>query len=102
MQLPLQVVLKDIDRSEALEARIRADAAKLEHFHARIVSCRVTVDEEHRHKAQGREFSVHIEVRVPGREEIVSTRKHHEDVYVAVRDAFDAARRQLEEAVAKS
>lgn len=99
MQTPLQIVFRGVDRSEALETRIRDNAAKLELFHPRIMSCHVTVDEAHRHHRQGREFGVRIDVRAPGHEEAVSTLQHHEDVYVAVRDAFDAVRRQLQDEV---
>lgn len=97
MQVPLQIVFRDIERSEALEARIRAEADKLERFNSRITSGRVTVEEAHRHQNQGRQLSVNVDVRIPGRREVVATARH-EDVYVAVRDAFDAARRQVEEA----
>lgn len=96
MQVPLQITVRDFPQSEALEARIREKAAKLEEFHPRITSCRVTVEELRKHHQQGRHFQVSLDVRVPGRE-IVVNRAHHEDVYVALRDAFDAAKRQLEE-----
>jgi ribosomal subunit interface protein len=98
MQVPLQITIRDVPHSDALEAQIRDKAAKLESFHPRITSCRVTVEELRRHHHLGREFRVHVDVRVPGRE-IVVDRDHHEDVYVALRDAFDAARRQLEDVV---
>ena len=97
MQIPLQIAMQGLARSEALEARIRDSAAKLEQFHPRITSCRVVVDEVDRHRHQGRQFRVKVEVRAPGHEQAVSTLHHHEDVYVALRDAFDSARRQLEE-----
>jgi ribosomal subunit interface protein len=96
MQVPLQITVRDFPQSEALEARIREKAAKLEEFHPRITSCRVTVEELRKHHHQGRHFQVSLDVRVPGREVVVN-RAHHEDVYVALRDAFDAAKRQLEE-----
>jgi ribosomal subunit interface protein len=99
MQIPLQIVVQNIPRSDALEARIRESAGKLEQFHPRITSCRVAIDELDRHHHQGRQFRVKVEVRAPGHEEAVSTLHHHEDVYVALRDAFDSARRQLEEMV---
>jgi ribosomal subunit interface protein len=98
MQVPLQITTRNIDHSEALDAHIREKVAKLEQFHGGITSCRVTVEELNRHQHQGRQFSVHVDVRVPGREIAVS-RDHDEDVYVALRDAFDAAKRQLEEVV---
>jgi ribosomal subunit interface protein len=96
MQVPLQITVRDFPQSEALEARIRDKAAKLGEFHPRITSCRVTVEELRKHHQQGRHFQVSVDVRVPGKE-IVANRAHHEDVYVALRDAFDAAKRQLEE-----
>jgi ribosome-associated translation inhibitor RaiA len=58
----------------------------------------VTVEESGKHRHQGRQFQVRIDVRVPQRE-VVATRDQHEDVYVALRDAFDATKRQLEEVV---
>lgn len=97
MQVPVQITMRDIPRSDALDAHIRDKAAKLEEFHPRITSCRVTVGELRKHHRQGRHFQVRIDIRVPGKE-IVASRDHHEDVYVALRDAFDAARRQLEDA----
>jgi ribosome-associated translation inhibitor RaiA len=39
---------------------------------------------------------VRIDLKVPGKE-IVVNRDHDEDIYVALRDAFDVARRQLED-----
>lgn len=96
MQVPLQITIRDVQHSEALEARIREKATKLESFHPRIMSCRVTVEESQKHKTQGKHFHVSVDVRVPGKE-VVANRDHHEDVYVALRDAFDSARRQLEE-----
>jgi ribosomal subunit interface protein len=98
MQVPIQITFRDIARSDALESHIREKAEKLGEFHPRIVSCRVTVEEQRKHHHQGRHFSVRLDVRVPGKE-IVANRDHHEDVYVALRDAFDAAKRQLEDAV---
>jgi len=96
MQVPLQITVRDFPQSEALEARIREKAAKLGEFHPRMTSCRVTVEELHKHHQQGRHFQVSLDVRVPG-SEIVVNRAHHEDVYVALRDAFDAVKRRLEE-----
>jgi ribosomal subunit interface protein len=97
MQIPLQITVRDMDRSAALDTAIEDHAAKLEQFHSRITRCRVTVEQLRRHHQQGRHFAVKIELRLPGRE-IVATRDHDEDVYIAMRDAFDSARRQLEEA----
>ena len=96
MQTPLQITYHGMSRSDALDTRIRDKAAKLEEFYPRITSCRIVVEERDRHHHKGRQFTVSIDLRVPGREVFVG-RDHHEDVYVAVRDAFDAAARRLED-----
>jgi ribosomal subunit interface protein len=97
VQIPLQITFRGIGQSDAIEAVIREKAAKLNQFHPRIMSCAVVVDVPGRHQHKGKEFVVHIDLKIPG-EEIAVNRHHDEDIYVALRDAFDAARRQLEEA----
>ncbi|MGA9665867.1 MAG: ribosome-associated translation inhibitor RaiA [Gallionella sp.] len=96
MQIPLQITIRDIEHSDALEAHIREKAEKLDEFFERIMSCRVVVEMPHKHHHQGKQFNVRIDIGVPG-SEIVVNRDHAEDVYVALRDAFDAAKRQLED-----
>jgi ribosomal subunit interface protein len=96
MKTPLQITFRDIEHSDALEAHIREKAEKLETFFEPIMSCRVVVEMPHQHKHQGKFFSVRIDIGVPGRE-IVVNRDQHEDVYVALRDAFDAAKRKLDD-----
>jgi ribosomal subunit interface protein len=97
MQKPLQIVVHGMEHSEALDAHIRDKAHKLEEFYPNMIGCRVTVDRPHRHQHQGGHFEVKIDVHVPGKGEVVINRQHAEDVYVALRDAFDAAKRKLEE-----
>lgn len=96
MQTSLQITVRDIPHSDALETHIRAKVKKLEELFAQLVSCRVVVEVPHRHKQQGKHFNVRIDLGVPGNA-IVVNRDHHEDPYVALRDAFDAAKRQLED-----
>ncbi len=96
MQIPLQITIRDVEHSEALETRIRDKAKKLDEFFDHIMSCRVVVEMPHKHQHQGKQFSVRIDIGVAGGE-IVVNRDHAEDVYVALRDAFDAAKRQLED-----
>lgn len=96
MQTPLQITIRDIPPSEALETHIRDKANKLEEFFNHIMSCRVVVEMPHKHHRQGKQFNVRLDIGVPGGE-IVVNRDHAEDVYVALRDAFDAAKRQLED-----
>lgn len=120
--IPTQVTFRGIPQSPALEAEIREHAARLEQFSAGIVRCRVLVEVPHRHRRTGRHFHVRIEITVPGGEPIVishepslyaglkdverdAARKEaeveavHRHAAVAVREAFDAARRRLEDVV---
>lgn len=96
MELTPQITLKDISHSEAVEAKIRTKIEKLNQFYDRIMACRVAVESPQRRHHQGKLFAVRIDITVPGRELVVN-RIEHEDLYVAIRDAFDAAKRQLEE-----
>ena len=101
MQIPLQINFRDMDPSPAVEARVREKAALLERFHDRIVGCRVVIEERNRHQHKGKLYNVRIEIRVPGSDIFVGhvgPQDHaHEDVYVAIRDAFDVAIRRLED-----
>ena len=101
METPLQITFRDIAQSDAVEARIREKAAKLERHYKRIMSCSVVVEATNRRGHKGRIFDIHIDLRVPGGELVVSRQpgaNHaHEDIYVAIRDAFRAAERQLED-----
>ena len=96
MRIPLQITVLNLPRSAALEARVRKIAEKLEKFHARIVSCRVSIEELRRHRTSGRLFHVRVDLRIPGKE-IVSNHRHDKDPYLALRDAFLSLRRQLED-----
>ena len=96
MQIPLQITIRDIEHSDTLEKHIRDMAKKLDEFFEHIISCRVVVELPHKHHHQGKQFTVRIDIGVPGNE-IVVNHKHDEDVYVAMRDTFDAAKRQLED-----
>ena len=96
MQLPIQITFRGMAHSAALEAAARERTAKLAQFHGHIMSCRVVIETAARHKQQGKEFVVRLDIKVAGAE-IAINREHSEDAFVAVRDAFDAARRKLED-----
>jgi ribosomal subunit interface protein len=103
MQLPLQVVFKGLPSSEAVNERIAQKVSKLEQSFGRIISCRVVIETPHRHHHKGKTFHVSVDLQLPGAE-VLATRDAakddaHEDVYVAIRDAFDAVQRQLQEHV---
>ena len=98
---PLQITFHNIPASEGVEARIRSLAEKLDRFHNRITSCRVVVDVPHQSQNHGQLYEVRIYMTVPTGEIIVKRnppqRKSHENIYVAIRDAFDEAKRKLQD-----
>jgi ribosome-associated translation inhibitor RaiA/cold shock CspA family protein len=101
MNLPLQITFRNLDRSEAVADLIGKHAARLETYCPHITSCRVAVESLHHHHHRGHHFQVRIDVTVPGQELAASQEadEHHAytDINVAVGDAFDSMRRQLEE-----
>lgn len=101
MQIPLQITFRGFPHSDAIEANIREKAEKLDRFYRRIMGCRVMVEAKHHHRHKGNLYHVRIDITTPQKELVVSREHHddhaHEDVYVAIRDAFNAATRQLED-----
>ena len=87
-----------MEPSDAVASAAREKAAKLELFCPGIMACRVVIEQPHRHRHQGRSFSVRLDLTLPGHELAVS-RVESEDVYVALRDAFDDMKRQVEDTV---
>jgi cold shock CspA family protein len=127
MEIPLQVTFRNMPASEAIESNIREKTAKLSALYDGVMSCRVIVEAPHQHHHKGKAYQVRIDLTVPGGEVIVNRgskrlkaaklrspelmdkqlvehhepSKHaaHEDVYVAIRDAFSAAGRKLQDYV---
>jgi len=101
LEFPVRITFRNMEPSPTLEAKIREKASKLERFHGRITDCRVVVEAPHRHHQKGHLYKISIDLVLPGREILAKTgtgdNHGHEDAYVAVRDAFDAAARQLED-----
>jgi cold shock CspA family protein/ribosome-associated translation inhibitor RaiA len=119
-QTPVQVTFRGIDHSDAVEYDVRERLAWLEQFHRNIMRCQVVLEIPHRHRHNGRHVHVRLELTVPGHEPIVvshepslhaGARDAEEEVHrktsevesvrryahVAVREAFDVARRLLED-----
>jgi ribosome-associated translation inhibitor RaiA/cold shock CspA family protein len=125
METPLQITFRNMPPSAAIEDTIREKAAKLDSYYDRIMGCRVVVEAPHRHHHKGKAYLVRIDLTVPGGELVVNrarnrlnaaklrdpelagndlTESHepskhaaHQDIYVAIRDAFDSARRKLQD-----
>jgi len=101
MQNPVQVTFRDMASSDAIREACLKEVDKLERFHDRLTSMRIVVASPHRHHHKGVLYSIRVDLTLPGREIVVNRDHHedhsHEDVYVAIRDAFRATRRQLED-----
>lgn len=98
MQTDVQITFRDMEPSDAVAARIRERVAKLEQFHHRITACHVRVEAAKR-RQKATEYQVHIDLAMPGQELVVShdhaEKKPADDMYVAIRNSFDALERQL-------
>jgi ribosomal subunit interface protein len=95
MKLTPQISFKDIPRSDAVETAILEKVSKLEKRSDRIMGCRIALEAVQQRQHQGKLYSVRIDITVPGGE-IVIKREKNEDLYVAIRDTFDAATRKLD------
>ena len=99
------VTFKGMDHSDAVQDRIEKRVQKLQRIYGRITECRVTVEAPHRQHHKGKLFVVRIHVLLPTGDLVVNRDAHdkaaHEDIYVALRDAFDAMDRRVEEHVRK-
>jgi len=96
-----EVTFRDIERSAAVEQRVLERSERLARLSDRITNCHVVIQAPHRHHHKGKLYDVRIQLHMPGHEIVVSregSENHaYEDVYVVVRDAFDAAERQVED-----
>lgn len=101
MQSPLRLTFRHVDRSPALEARVHDLIGRLEKFHDRITACHVVIEAPNARPGKGRPFDVSIELAIPGgfihaHGTHGNANEGHADVYAALSDAFDSARRQLQ------
>lgn len=99
MQIPLQITFRHLEPSAAIENKIKAQVQKLEKHYDRITGCKVVVEAPHQHHHKGKLYRTEVDLTIPGEEIVANRNPHlnhaHEDVYVAIRDAFRAARRKL-------
>ncbi len=96
MQVPLEITGHHFSLSQRHETLIEAQTSKLERFYDRITSCRVVIDGPSSHHKHGGVFKVRIHLGVPGNE-ITIDRQEEQDLTAAIRAAFDAAKRKLQD-----
>jgi ribosome-associated translation inhibitor RaiA/cold shock CspA family protein len=102
MQKGLEISFHNCDPSAAVERAIEERVVKLERLYDRLVGCRVAIEAQHKQHRTGNVYDVHVELMVPGEDLVVSRKPNkakeryaHPDVYTSIRDAFEAAERQL-------
>lgn len=105
MQIPVQIAFHGIDKSDAVEKRIRERVDKLENYFDRITGCRVVVEAHHKSHSNlntnAAPFHISIHLSVPGEDLVVrrdpKETKAHEDVLIAIRDSFETMERRLKD-----
>lgn len=98
MNLPLQIAFHNMKHSATIAELLHRKSAALGRFSDNIVGCRIDVDRPHNHLRKGNPYQVRVDISVPGEEIAVTSRRHvDKKLHVAVQEAFDAARRQLED-----
>ena len=101
--IPLQINFLALDESDAVRAVVEKRVEKLEHFYNKIIRVEVNISRPHQHRHSDRLYHVLVHLVLPNNEIVVNRHSDkneaHRDVYVAVRDAFDAAERMLQDYV---
>lgn len=100
MREPVEITVRGVPQSAALEHYVGERAGALERQCDRIQACQVAIEALHRQRRQGAQFAVRLNIILPGTE-IVVNREHGEDLYIALSDAFDAAGLQLQDRARK-
>ena len=96
--IAIDIAFLHLSRSDAVEAAIRRRVNHLGSYCEDLRACRVVVEQVQRHSHQGRPYEVRVDLTLNGHELVVN-HSRHEDVYVALRNAFDDMGRRLEEKV---
>ena len=98
-----EITFHGIEKSEAVEERVREKVAKLEKHCGRMTRCRVVLEAPNRSPQKPKIFQIKVEISLPRRQPIVVSHERtgshaHEELALAIRDAFDAALRKVDEA----
>jgi hypothetical protein len=101
MKLPVQIAFHNMAHDPEIEAAVRANAESFDNYYDKIMKFRVVVDRPHLHHRDGNTYQVRVDLRVPGGELVVkrepSQYADYKSLDTMIRDAFDEARRQIED-----
>ena len=95
-----------IEKSEAIEERVREKVSKLEKHFGRMTRCRVVLEAPHRSPQKPKVYQIKVEISLPRRQPIVVCHERegahaHEELPLAIRDAFEAALRKVDDVSSK-
>ena len=101
MDTPVEIHFHGIEKSEAIEERVRWKVSKLEKHFGRMTRCRVVLEAPHRSPTKPKVFQIKIEISLPRRQPIVVSHEREgshasEELLLALRDAFEAALRKVD------
>ena len=103
MNTPLQLTFHNVPHSQAVENAVKEAAVRLEAHHDRITSCRVVIDQPHRHHREGNLFEVRIDLKMPGVELVVKRELSGSlvggDLLTLIQEAFDEMQRRVDDFV---
>lgn len=106
MQTPVDVTFRGLSRSGAITAEVHSRVERLEHLFGPLTRCHVVLEVRPHPHRRGNVHRVSIEVLLPGIDLVSShdcaERHEHENVYVAIRDTFNALARELQSRVNKA
>ncbi len=100
-----QVLFRGIEHSDAVQQAVHKRLEKLERYSDKIQSLKVILEAPHNNHHKGRVYHVGVEALMPNHDIVVAHDHHdnhaHEDIYVAIRDAFNAVERRLKSVTGK-
>jgi cold shock CspA family protein/ribosome-associated translation inhibitor RaiA len=103
MTIPCEIAFRHVERSAEIEEAVIEHVEQLERFCRRILHCRVMVEAPNQRHRTGDIYHVRVDLSLPGRKIVVKrdppAHQPHEDLDLAIHDAFHAARRQVEDHV---
>jgi putative sigma-54 modulation protein len=102
MHTPVEIHFHGIEKSTAVEERVREKVSKLDKHFGRMTRCRVVLEAPHRNPQKPKAYQIKIEISLPRRRPIVVRHERagahaNEELPLAIRDAFEAALRKVDD-----
>lgn len=101
MQVPIQITIRDIPHSKAIEAHLFEKAQKLNQFSDKIIACNIVVEQIQKHQHTGKLYNTRIYVSLPRKVELAINHNQDENLYLSIHRAFDGMIRKIEDAMKK-